>query len=35
MKLLEKGPVPAGQPLTGTLALQDARRRSQGNEEDR
>jgi len=27
--------VPTGPPLTGTLALQDVRRRSQGNEEDR
>jgi hypothetical protein len=27
--------VPTRPPLTGTLALHDARRRSQGNEEDR
>ena len=27
--------MPAGPPLTGTLALHDARRRSESNEEDR
>jgi hypothetical protein len=27
--------VPTGPPLTGTLALHDARRRSESNEEDR
>ena len=27
--------MPTGPPLTGTLALHDARRRSEGNEEDR
>ena len=35
IKLPEKEPALTEPPVTGTLALQDARRRSQGNEKDR
>ena len=34
IKLPERSSVPTGPPLTGTLALHDARRRSESNEEN-